>query len=289
MGPQIDVEVVGAAGLWVTLVDPNQLENALLNLCINARDAMPDGGRLTVESANKWLDAPAARERELPPGQYVSLCVSDTGTGMTPEVARRAFEPFYTTKPIGMGTGLGLSMIYGFVQQSGGQARINSEAGQGTAVCLYLPRHQGSADAEDQAEKAVAPRAEQGETVLVVDDEPTVRMLVTEVLTDLGYIAIEAVDGPAGLQVLRSNARIDLLVTDVGLPGGMNGRQVADAARVVRPRLKVLFITGYAENAVLSHGHLDPGMHVLTKPFAMEVLASRIRELIADAQEKGAS
>jgi PAS domain S-box-containing protein len=289
MGPQIEVEVVGAAGLWMTLVDPNQLENALLNLCINARDAMPDGGRLTVESANKWLDAPAARERELPPGQYVSLCVSDTGTGMTPEVARRAFEPFYTTKPIGMGTGLGLSMIYGFVQQSGGQARINSEAGQGTAVCLYLPRHQGSADAEDQAEKAVAPRAEQGETVLVVDDEPTVRMLVTEVLTDLGYIAIEAVDGPAGLQVLRSNARIDLLVTDVGLPGGMNGRQVADAARVVRPRLKVLFITGYAENAVLSHGHLDPGMHVLTKPFAMEVLASRIRELIADTQEKGAS
>jgi CheY-like chemotaxis protein len=280
MGPGIAVEAVAAGGLWTTLVDPNQLENALLNLCINARDAMPDGGRLTIETANKWLDERTARSRDLSPGQYVTLCVSDTGTGMTPEVAQRAFEPFFTTKPIGMGTGLGLSMIYGFVQQSGGQARIYSEVGQGTMVCLYLPRHHGSADADDPAGPAVAQRAEQGETVLVVDDEPTVRMLVTEVLEDLGYIAIEAADGPAGLQVLRSNARIDLLVTDVGLPGGMNGRQVADAGRAVRPGLKVLFITGYAENAVLSHGHLEPGMHVLTKPFAMDALATRIKDLI---------
>jgi len=284
VGPSVGLEVVGAAGLWPVLVDPNQLENALLNLCINARDAMPDGGRLTIETGNKWLDDRAARSRDLPAGQYVSLCVSDTGTGMTPEVARRAFDPFFTTKPIGMGTGLGLSMIYGFVQQSGGQARIYSEPGQGAMVCLYLPRHHGEATSDGIAsELSEAPRAQQGETVLVVDDEPTVRMLVAEVLQDLGYTAIEAADGQAGLKVLRSDVHLDLLVTDVGLPGGMNGRQVADVARVARPGLKVLFITGYAENAVLSHGHLDPGMHVLTKPFALETLASRIKDLIAGA------
>ncbi len=282
VGPAIEVEVVAAGGLWATLVDPNQLENALLNLCINARDAMPDGGRLIIETGNRWLDDRAARERELPQGQYVSLCVSDTGTGMTPEVARRAFDPFFTTKPIGVGTGLGLSMIYGFVQQSGGQARIYSEPDQGAMVSLFLPRHHGKADSPNLAtELASAPRAEQGETVLVVDDEPTVRMLMTEVLEDLGYTAIEAADGAAGLRVLRSDTRVDLLVTDVGLPGGLNGRQVADAGRVVRPDLKVLFITGYADNAVLSHGHLDAGMHVLTKPFAMQALAGRIKELIA--------
>lgn len=287
VGPHVTVEVVIAGGLWTTLVDPNQLENAVLNLCINARDAMPDGGRLTVETANKWLDECTARQRDVPAGQYVSLSVSDTGTGMTPEVARCAFDPFFTTKPIGMGTGLGLSMIYGFVTQSGGQARIYSEPGHGTTVSLYLPRHDGEAAIEDVgAELAGAPRAVAGETVLVVDDEPTVRMLVTEVLQDLGYTAIEAADGSAGLQVLRSNARIDLLVTDVGLPGGMNGRQVADAGREIRPGLKVLFITGYAENAALSHGHLDPGMRVLTKPFAMEALAGRIKELIAGNQGK---
>ena len=201
---------------------------------------------------------------------------------MSPEVIAKAFDPFFTTKPIGMGTGLGLSMIYGFAKQSGGQVRIHSQVGQGATVCLYLPRHLGEAEAAEAEPKlANAPRAEDGQTVLVVDDEPTVRMLVTEVLEDLGYRAIEAADGTAGLQVLQSDVRIDLLVTDVGLPGGMNGRQVADAARVARPGLKVLFITGYAENAVLSHGHLDPGMHVLTKPFAMETLAGRIKDLIA--------
>ena len=281
VGPEVTVEVVAAGGLWATLVDPNQLENALLNLCINARDAMPGGGRLTIETGNRWLDERGARGRDLLPGQYVSLCVSDTGTGMAPEVVRRAFDPFFTTKPIGMGTGLGLSMVYGFVRQSGGQVCIYSEPGQGTMVCLYLPRHHGEADeADGPSELTEAPRAGQGETVLVVDDEPTVRMLVTEVLGDLGYTAIEAADGPAGLRVLQSDVRIDLLVTDVGLPGGMNGRQVADAARERRPGLRVLFITGYAENAVLSHGHLDPGMHVMTKPFAMNDLASRIKELI---------
>jgi CheY-like chemotaxis protein len=245
---------------------------------------MPDGGRLTIETGNKWLDHRAARDRDLPPGQYVTLCVSDTGTGMTPEVARRAFDPFFTTKPIGMGTGLGLSMIYGFVRQSGGQARIYSEPGHGAMVCLYLPRHVGADEAADGAAEPVAeapPRATRGETVLVVDDEPTVRMLIGEVLEELGYTAIEAADGAAGLKALRSAVRIDLLVTDVGLPGGMNGRQLADAAREARPGLKVLFITGYAENAVLNHGHLERGMHVMTKPFSMEALASRIKDLAA--------
>ncbi len=282
VGPSITVEpAVAAAGLWPTLVDPSQLENALLNLCINARDAMPAGGKITIETANRWIDARTAQERGLEAGQYVSLCVSDTGTGMTPDVIAKAFDPLFTTKPIGQGTGLGLSMIYGFAKQSGGQVRIYSEVGQGTMVCIYLPRHFGEADnSEDLPDLADAPRAQQGQTVLVVDDEPTVRMLVTEVLEDLGYVAIEAADGAGGLRVLQSNTRIDLLVTDVGLPGGMNGRQLADAARVSRPMLKVLFITGFAESAVLSHGHLDPGMHVLTKPFAMEALASRLKDLI---------
>ena len=284
MGPEVSVEPVGGGGLWTTLVDPSQLENALLNLCINARDAMPGGGKLVIETGNRWLDERAARERELPPGQYVTLCVSDDGTGMPPDVIARAFDPFFTTKPIGMGTGLGLSMVYGFARQSGGQVRIYSEMGQGTMVCLYLPRHFGEAAAHEATTKlSEASRAKHDETVLVVDDEPTVRMLVAEILEDLGYTAIEAADGASGLKVLQSDARIDLLVTDVGLPGGMNGRQVADAARVARPSLKVLFITGYAENAVLSHGHLEPGMHVLTKPFAMDVLAARIRELIASS------
>ena len=283
VGPAVAIEVVAAGGLWTTLVDPNQLENALLNLCINARDAMPDGGRLTIETANRWLDERSAEERELPPGQYVSLCVSDTGTGMSSTVIERAFDPFFTTKPIGQGTGLGLSMIYGFARQSGGQVRIYSEPGQGATVCLYLPRHLGEAGAIEIAAEPLAPqRAEQGETVLVVDDEPTVRMLVSEVLQDLGYTALEAADGASGLRVLQSDARVDLLITDVGLPGGMNGRQVADAGRMLRPRLKVLFITGYAENAVVGHGHLEPGMRVLTKPFMMDVLARRIKDLIAE-------
>ncbi len=284
MGPEIAVEVVAGGGVWTTLVDPSQLENALLNLCINARDAMPEGGKLSIETANRWLDERAARERELPPGQYVSLSVSDNGTGMSPDVAARAFDPFFTTKPIGQGTGLGLSMIYGFVRQSGGQVRIYSETGRGTLVCLYLPRHLGAVEsAGPPPGPAEAPRAEQGETVLVVDDEPTIRMLVAEVLDGLGYIALEAADGAAGLKILQSDARIDLLVTDVGLPGGMNGRQLADAARTRRRDLKVLFITGYAENAVLSHGHLDPSMQMMTKPFEMDALAKRVRSLIEES------
>ena len=282
VGPAITLEVVGAGGLWRTLVDPPQLENALLNLAINARDAMPEGGRLTVETGNRWLDERAAKDRELPPGQYVTLCVSDTGTGMPVDVIARAFDPFFTTKPIGMGTGLGLSMIYGFAKQTGGTVRIYSELGQGTMICLYLPRHYGDDEVDETpADRLALPPIAQGETVLVVDDEPSVRMLVADVLGEAGCAAIEAADGAAALRVLRSDARIDLLVTDVGLPNGMNGRQVADAARSLRPDLKVLFITGYAENAVLGHGHLDAGMEVITKPFAMEALARRIGDLLA--------
>jgi len=231
------------------------------------------------------LDDRTGRERDLPPGQYLSLCVTDTGTGMAPDVTARAFDPFFTTKPIGMGTGLGLSMVYGFARQLGGQVRIYSEVGRGTTMCLYLPRHFGEEGgaAEEAPSQATMPRAEQGKTVLVVDDEPTVRTLVAEVLEELGYTAVEASDGAAGLRVLQSDARIDLLVTDVGLPGGMNGRQVADAGCGLRPGLKVLFITGYAENAVVGNGHLEPGMHVLTKPFAMDALAGRIRDIIGGA------
>ena len=287
VGPNIPIEVVGASDLWPALVDPSQLENALLNLCINARDAMPDGGRITIETANKWLDERAAIKQAIPEGQYLSLCVTDTGVGIPPEVIARAFEPFFTTKPIGEGTGLGLSMIYGFAKQSGGQVRIYSEIGQGTTVCIYLPRHYGEvSDYDTSVAVADLPRSEQGETVLVVDDEPTVRMLVTDILEDLGYTSIEAGDSAAGLKVLQSDVRIDLLVTDVGLPGGMNGRQMADAARVHRPDLKVLFITGYAENAILGNGQLAPGMAVLTKPFAIDTMAARIRSMIESSKER---
>ncbi len=281
VGPAIEIETVNAAGLWPSLIDPSQLENAVLNLCINARDAMPEGGKITIETANRWMDQRTAEQRGLEPGQYISLCVSDNGTGMTPDVIAKAFDPFYTTKPIGMGTGLGLSMIYGFAKQSGGSVAIYSEVGEGTMVCIYLPRHHGAAATGSvEATLEELPSAAAGEMVLVVDDEPTVRMLVAEVLTNLGYAPVEAEDGPTALKILSSDLRIDLLVTDVGLPRGMNGRQVADAARSMRPELKVLFITGYAENAVLSHGHLEPGMHVLTKPFTIEGLATRIRQLI---------
>ena len=280
IGPQIKLETVSSVGLWLSLIDPSQLENAILNLCINARDAMPDGGKITIETANRWFDRRTAKERGLEPGQYISLCVSDTGTGMEPEVQAKAFDPFFTTKPLGVGTGLGLSMIYGFARQSGGAVSIYSETDQGTMVCIYLPRHFGEVEEVDRPDELTEVPRGDGETVLVIDDEPTVRMLVSEVLADLGYTPIEAEDGASGLEVLSSDRRIDLLVTDVGLPGGLNGRQVADAARAGRPELKVLFITGYAENAVLSHGHLDPGMHVMTKPFEIDALATRIRELI---------
>jgi len=284
VGPSVELEVVGAGGLWPALVDPSQLENALLNLCINARDAMPDGGRITIETANKWIDRHASKSHDLPEGQYVALCVTDNGCGMSPEVIERVFEPFFTTKPIGQGTGLGLSMIYGFAKQSGGQVRIYSEVGAGTTVCIYLPRHHVVGEIEEDTPPAQPPsRSEQGETILVVDDEPTVRMLVCDVLQDLGYTVLQAHDSVAGLKMLQSGVRIDLLVSDVGLPGGMNGRQMADAARTGRPDLKVLFITGYAENAAIGNGQLEPGMAVITKPFPVEALATRVREMLAQA------
>ncbi len=282
VGPSIQLEVVGAAGLWPALVDPSQLENAILNLCINARDAMPDGGRITIETANKWIDRHGSVTHDLPEGQYLSLCVTDTGVGIAPEIRDKVFEPFFTTKPLGEGTGLGLSMIYGFAKQSGGQVRIYSEVGEGTTVCIYLPRHHRDDDIEETTIAVRVPsRSEQGETVLVVDDEPTVRMLVADVLHDLGYSAIEAGDSVSGLKILESDVRIDLLVSDVGLPGGMNGRQMADAARVSRPDLKVLFITGFAENAAVGNGQLEPGMAVITKPFPVDTLAARVREILS--------
>jgi len=283
VGPEIEIDCVLGKDVWTVEVDPNQLENALLNLAINARDAMPDGGRITIETANRDLDGRGASVQGLPAGQYVALRVSDTGTGMAPEVIARAFDPFYTTKPIGLGTGLGLSMVYGFARQSGGQARIHSQVGRGTTVSLYLPRYPGDAEPVETEAAAVPDEAifiSNGETVLVIDDEPLVRMLVVDALTELGYVAIEALDGAMGLTVLRSKARVDLLVTDVGLPGGLNGRQVADAARSLRPGLPVLFITGYAETAVLNHGDLEPGMHIVTKPFGVDDVARRIRAIL---------
>jgi CheY-like chemotaxis protein len=281
IGPLHALEIVTAGGLWTTLCDPNQLESAILNLAINARDAMPDGGKLTIETGNAYLDnAYAAAQRDVTPGQYVAICVTDTGTGMPPDVIERAFEPFFTTKPLGQGTGLGLSMVYGFANQSEGHLKIYSEVGQGTTIKIYLRRHRGAAEVDLPGEDVTeAPRAEAGEVVLIVEDEPVIRDLIVEVLQDLGYRALEAADGPSGLRILQSRKRIDLLVTDVGLPG-LNGRQLADHARETRPDLKVLFITGYAENATLASGFLDPGMEMITKPFAVDALATRIRSMI---------
>ena len=279
--PSVRLEVIGASGLWPALVDANQLENALLNLCINARDAMPSGGSITIETSNKWLDARGSRMRDLPPGQYLAVSVTDSGIGMTKDVVDRAFEPFFTTKPIGQGTGLGLSMVYGFARQSGGQVRLYSEVGRGTTVSIYLPRHRGSVTAAEEAAFDLGDAgAERGETILIVDDEPTIRLLVMEVLDDLGYGAIEAPDGASALRVLESGRRIDLLVTDIGLPNGMSGAEVAERGRALRPDLRVLFITGYADNAVAGNGRLAPGTEILTKPFAIDELAHRIKKMV---------
>jgi PAS domain S-box-containing protein len=281
IGENVAMDLVLADGLWTTRCDPNQLENAILNLAINARDAMPHGGRLTIETGNVDLDAASAADRRgVKPGQYICVGVTDTGTGMSADTIAKAFEPFFTTKPIGQGTGLGLSMIYGFAQQSEGDAKIHSELGKGTTFKLYLPRHRGDAADEDPARPAGdAPASEDGEVVLVIEDEAVVRGLIVEELRELGYAVLEAVDGAEGLEMLHSRRRIDLLVTDIGLPG-LNGRQVADAARAARPALKVLFMTGYAENAALASGFLAPGMEMITKPFAMEALAIRVRGMI---------
>ena len=286
VGPSIVLETRAAPGLWPTLVDASQLENALLNLCINARDAMPDGGRITIETANRALDCETARTLDMPEGEYLCLCVTDTGTGMTADVIAKAFDPFFTTKPLGQGTGLGLSMIYGFAKQSGGQVRVHSQVGQGTEMCIYLPRYHGEpVPNQDHKDNTPAALPKSGETILVVDDEPTVRALLTDVLGDLGYTLIEAADSVVGLKMLRSDIHIDLLITDVGLPGGMNGRQLADAGREIRQNLKTLFITGYAENAVIGAGQLGPDMQVLTKPFAVDTLVARVSDLMAMKSE----
>lgn len=284
VGPGITIETVLQKDLWLTLCDPHQLENALLNLCINARDAMPDGGQLTIETENTHLTAAQASALpEARPGDFAVLCVTDAGCGMPPEITARVFDPFFTTKPLGQGTGLGLSMVYGFVQQSGGHVQISSAVGRGTTVRLYLPRYDGVEQASRREGAAAAPaQATAQGTVLVVDDEPSVRMLISEVLTDLGYAAQVAWDGPSALQTLSSLAEVDLLVTDVGMPGGINGRQLADAAREQRPGLKVLFITGYADTILSSKGLLGTGMAVMTKPFAISDFAAKIRTLVAN-------
>ncbi|WNW10286.1 PAS domain-containing protein [Pseudomonas sp. DTU_2021_1001937_2_SI_NGA_ILE_001] len=282
VGPGIDVGTRCCEPLWPTLVDVSQLENALLNLCINARDAMPGGGRISIETANRRMDPSSAMAYEIPSGDYVALSVTDTGCGMPPDVIAKAFDPFFTTKPLGQGTGLGLSMIYGFAKQSGGQARIYSAVGSGTTVRIYLPRYMGDIVAKEESttQQAVTSQAQSGDTILVVDDEPTVRMLLADSLGELGYTIIEAGDSVAGIRLLRSDMRIDLLITDVGLPGGMNGRQLADAGREVRPGLKTLFVTGYAETTVIGKGDLGPDRLVLAKPFSTEALAARVHELI---------
>jgi len=286
VGPSIQIKTKLNAKPWATLCDPNQLESALLNLVINAHDAMPDGGQLVIETANIVIpdrrDAPKdVPVLNVPPGDYVVLSVSDTGVGMEPEVMARAFDPFFTTKPLGQGTGLGLSMIYGFVQQSGGYVNLYSEPGHGTQVTIYLPRHLGVViDAEVDAPVSLLGKAT-GAVVLVVEDEPPVRMVVVDVLSDLGYTVLEASDGRAGLHIVESMARVDLLLTDVGLPGGMNGRQLADASRQRRPDLKVLFMTGYADRVAVSDRLLDSGMQVMTKPFALDALAARVQGIMS--------
>ena len=282
VGPAIQVEVVGAMGLWPAMVDPNQLENAVLNLCINARDAMPEGGQLIIQTLNLELDEEAAAPLELAPGPYVRLSVQDTGTGMSAEVMERVFEPFFTTKPIGQGTGLGLSMIYGFMRQSGGQVRMASRLGHGTTMQLLLPRLAGAEDAAtaDSAEPPALDPYARGE-VLLVEDEAPVRALIAEALAEVGCRVTAVADGHAALEYLRGDAPIDLLLTDVGLPGGLNGRQVADAGRQLRPGLRVLFITGYAANAAVGAGQLDAGMEVMTKPFQAAELARRVQAILA--------
>jgi PAS domain S-box-containing protein len=280
IGETIDLQITAPDDLWCTLCDPNQLESALLNLAINARDAMPDGGRLAILTANARIGSVTAETPALSPGDYVCIAVTDSGVGMSAEVAARAFDPFFTTKPIGQGTGLGLSMIYGFARQSNGHVTIDSRLGQGTTVRLYLPRHHGAGSAEYASAVNAAEHAFTGETVLVVEDEPVVRGVIVEMLAEQGYRTMEAVDGPSGLKILRAGKRIDLLITDVGLPG-MNGRQLADQARETRPDLKILFITGYAESVAISEGFLQAGMEMITKPFDLDNLARRIRAMIS--------
>lgn len=275
---QLDMQL--SEGLWVAEVDPNQLESALLNLVINARDAMPGGGRLVVNTSNQHLAIGATETQgNLEPGDYVVLSVTDTGCGMPQSTIDRAFDPFFTTKPIGQGTGLGLSMIYGFTRQSRGHVAIRSDVGEGTTVTLFLPRFGGDVPQHSPVNVQHAPFAQNGETVLIVEDDPAVRVLVSTVLSELGYAFVEAGNADSAVPILDSTQRIDLLISDVGLPG-TNGRQLAEIGRQYRPDLKVLFITGYAEHAGVRGGFLDPGMQMITKPFTFDLLTAKVREMI---------
>jgi signal transduction histidine kinase/CheY-like chemotaxis protein len=282
LGEAVAIETVLSGGLWPTYVDVNQLENALINLAVNARDAMPDGGKLTIETANCFLDeAYATMHADVRPGQYVGVFVTDTGVGMSKEVITQAFEPFFTTKETGQGTGLGLSQVYGFTKQSEGHVKIYSEVGEGTTVKLYLTRHRGDeATADDSPAVQELPRGREGETVLIVEDDPDVRDYTADIVAELGYRVLSAEHGADALRLLNAHPEIRLLFTDVGLPGGMNGRQLADEALRRRPRLKVLFTTGYARNAIVHQGRLDPGVEVIFKPFTYSDVASRVRRIL---------
>jgi CheY-like chemotaxis protein len=268
--------------VWPALTDANQLENAILNLAINGRDAMPGGGVLSIQTSNTSLSPKESTDDDLEPGDYVLVSVTDSGVGMSPETMARAFDPFFTTKPIGQGTGLGLSMIYGFAKQSRGQVRIKSALGEGTSISLYLPRHRGGLQSADRIDPRREPPHGSGETVLVVEDDPSVRLLIGEVLRELGYSCLEASDAQAAMPLLTSNVRMDLMVTDVGLPG-LNGRQLAEIARDHRPELRVLFVTGYAEHATERARFLGPHMDMLAKPFTLDALAVKIREMVVDS------
>ena len=281
LGETITMETVLAGGAWSIFCDPNQLESSILNLAINARDAMPNGGKLTVETANAYLDeAYAAAHEEVRPGQYVMISLTDTGIGMTAETRARAFDPFFTTKEVGQGTGLGLSQVYGFVKQSGGHVKIYSEPGEGTTVKLYLPRLHGERALSELPESTQAPRGRKGESILVVEDDEDVRTNTATILRELGYEVIEAADGNEALAKLAANADISLLFTDVGLPGALNGRKLAEAISQRRPDIKVLYTTGYARNAIIHHGRLDPGIELIVKPFGFMELASKIRRVL---------
>jgi len=283
LGEEYMIETVLAGGLWRTFADPGQLENAILNLGVNARDAMAGGGRVTIETANAYLDDEYARTRGgVVAGQYVMLSVTDSGTGMTPEVAARAFDPFFTTKPVGKGTGLGLSQIFGFMKQTGGHAAIYSEPGQGTTVKLYLPRHHGEAVTPlDRLshDKTAVPQARRGEVILVVEDEQRVRHFSVDALRDLGYLVVSAANGTEALEALAEQPTIDMLFTDIVMPE-MNGRKLADNALEMRPDLKILFTTGYTRNAVVHNGMLDAGVAFLPKPFSVTQLGVKIRQVL---------
>jgi signal transduction histidine kinase len=281
IGETVRFETVLAGGLWPAFIDAGQLENALVNLCVNARDAMPDGGRLTIETANTHLDeAYAAQHDEVAAGQYVMVSVTDTGCGMPADVIERAFDPFYTTKEVGSGTGLGLSQVYGFVKQSGGHVKIYSEAAVGTTVKLYLPRHFGVAEAPGAAiADAELPRANSHEIVLVVEDEERVRLLSVDTLRELGYTVFHAEGPRQALAKLAELPRVDLLFTDIIMPD-MNGRKLADAARAERPDLKVLYTTGYTKNAIVHNGMLDHDVAFLAKPFTIAQLAAKVRQVL---------